>query len=204
MSVSSVLRQGRLSHAVRSPNPHLTRCSSHPIGPFPSISASLSPFGCRPSSIASTMSGARQESGRSRQTKAPSCSARLVIELACPLSIRRRQRCARTSALISVSSRRGFGVGTGAPPVSRSASGRPTLQPDRDAHGQGVEFESRAPGHYLAASSKGLDAVGGRLLVSRLCDEAAYSAACSVTEMPSGATSIRSISSRRMRACSAW
>ena len=37
-------------------------------GPFPSISASLSPFGCRPSRIASTMSGARQVSGSSRQT----------------------------------------------------------------------------------------------------------------------------------------
>jgi hypothetical protein len=29
---------------------------------------SLSPFGCRPSTIASTMSGARQVSGSSRQT----------------------------------------------------------------------------------------------------------------------------------------
>ena len=35
---------------------------------FGSISASLSPFGCRPLSMASTMSGARQVSGRSRQT----------------------------------------------------------------------------------------------------------------------------------------
>ncbi len=43
-------------------------CSCQPSGPFPSISASLSPFGCRPSRIASTMSGARQVSGRSRQT----------------------------------------------------------------------------------------------------------------------------------------
>ena len=51
--------------------------------PFPSISASLSPFGCRPSRIASTMSGARQVSGRSRHTKGsvtPCCSARSVID----------------------------------------------------------------------------------------------------------------------------
>jgi hypothetical protein len=32
----------------------------HASGPFPNNSASLSPFGCRPSRIASTMSGARQ------------------------------------------------------------------------------------------------------------------------------------------------
>ena len=54
------------------------------------------------------MSGARQVSGSSRQTYAsvtPSCSARSVIDFACPLSILRRQRCARTSALISVLSR---------------------------------------------------------------------------------------------------
>jgi hypothetical protein len=43
-------------------------CPSHAIGPFPSTSASLSPFGCRPSSTASTMSGARQVRGRMRQT----------------------------------------------------------------------------------------------------------------------------------------
>jgi hypothetical protein len=53
------------------------------------------------------------------------------------------------------------------------------LQPDRDADGQGIEFDSGAPGHYSAASSKVSEAAGA------------------------GATSIRSISSRMMRACSA-
>jgi hypothetical protein len=48
--------------------PKARSCSCHAIGPFPSISASLSPFGCRPSRIASTTSGATQVSGRSRQT----------------------------------------------------------------------------------------------------------------------------------------
>jgi hypothetical protein len=43
--------------------PKTRRCSAHPSGPFPSISASLSPFGCRPSRMASTMSGARPVSG---------------------------------------------------------------------------------------------------------------------------------------------
>ena len=47
-----------------------------------------------------------------------SWAARCVIDLARPLSIRRRQRCARTTARTSVSSRRGFGVGTAAPLVS--------------------------------------------------------------------------------------
>jgi hypothetical protein len=42
----------------------MLRCSSHASGAFPSISASLSPFGCRPSRIASTMSDAKQVSGR--------------------------------------------------------------------------------------------------------------------------------------------
>ena len=41
----------------------------------------------------------------------PSCSARSVIDFALPLSIRRRQRCARTSAWIRVASRRGFRAG---------------------------------------------------------------------------------------------
>jgi hypothetical protein len=45
----------------------------------------------------------------------PSGSARSVIDFAFPLSIWRRQRCARTSALINVSSRRGFGGGTADP-----------------------------------------------------------------------------------------
>jgi hypothetical protein len=44
------------------------RCSSQTSGPFPSISANRSPFGCRPSRMASTMSGAKQVSGRRRQT----------------------------------------------------------------------------------------------------------------------------------------
>ena len=44
-----------------------------------------------------------------KATVTPSCSARSVIDLALPPSICRRQRCARTSALIRVSSRRGFG-----------------------------------------------------------------------------------------------
>jgi hypothetical protein len=47
---------------------HALRCSVQISGPFPSISASRSPFGCRPSRIASTISGARQVRGRSRQT----------------------------------------------------------------------------------------------------------------------------------------
>ena len=84
---SSALRAGVAS-------PQALRCSSQPSGPFPNISASLSPFGCRPSTIASTMSGARQVSGSGRQTKAtvtPSGSARSVIDFAFPHSIRRRQ-----------------------------------------------------------------------------------------------------------------
>jgi hypothetical protein len=48
--------------------PHLARCSFQAGGPFPNTPASLSPLGCRPSRIASTMSGARQVSGSSRQT----------------------------------------------------------------------------------------------------------------------------------------
>jgi hypothetical protein len=78
------------------------RCLFQASGPSPSISASLSPVGCRLSRGASKMSSAKQVSGRSRQTYAsvtPSCSARSVINLACPLSILRRQRCARTSGL---------------------------------------------------------------------------------------------------------
>jgi hypothetical protein len=71
-----------------------------------------------PEQFALTMSGARQVSGRNRQTKAivtSSCSARSAIDFAWPLSIRLRHRCERTSALTSVSSRRGFGVGVAAP-----------------------------------------------------------------------------------------
>ena len=86
------------------------RCSPQPRGPFPSISANLSPFGCRPSRIASTMSGARQVSGRSRHTYAlvtPSCSARSVIDRACLHSTVRRQQCARTEDLVRASSRAG-------------------------------------------------------------------------------------------------
>ena len=37
-------------------------------GAFPSSSASLSPFGCRPSRIASTISGAKQVRGSNRLT----------------------------------------------------------------------------------------------------------------------------------------
>ena len=48
--------------------PGLPLGAVHTIGPIPSTSASLSPFGWRPSKIASTMSGARQVSGSSRQT----------------------------------------------------------------------------------------------------------------------------------------
>jgi hypothetical protein len=47
---------------------HFPLCSPQSSGPFPSISTSLSPFGCLRSRNASTMSGARQVSGRSRQT----------------------------------------------------------------------------------------------------------------------------------------
>jgi hypothetical protein len=57
-------------------------------------SASLSPFGCRSSRIASTISGATHVNGRSRQTQAsvtPFCSAMSVIDLA-PPSIPRRRR----------------------------------------------------------------------------------------------------------------
>jgi hypothetical protein len=48
--------------------PQALRCSFQSSGPFPSISACLSPLGCRPSRIASAKSGAKQVSGRSRQT----------------------------------------------------------------------------------------------------------------------------------------
>ena len=99
---------GQLADQWRSPseltgatryNPQLTRCSSQPSAPFPGISTSLSPFGCRPSRMAATMSGATQVSGTRRRCRRPSrstCSARLVIDFARPLSIRRRQRCAGT------------------------------------------------------------------------------------------------------------
>ena len=80
----------------------------------------------------------------------------------------------------------------------------PALQPDRDADGQGIDLESRALGHYSAASSKGSDAAGaGASWSASSATRLRIPAACSVTEMPSGATSIRSINSRRMRACSA-
>jgi hypothetical protein len=49
-------------------DPSVALCPSQARGTFPSTSASLSPFGCRPSRIASTMSGAKQVSGSSRQT----------------------------------------------------------------------------------------------------------------------------------------
>jgi hypothetical protein len=48
--------------------PQASLWSLHTIGPIPSTSASLNPFGWRPSKIASTMSGARQVSGRRRHT----------------------------------------------------------------------------------------------------------------------------------------
>ena len=73
------------------PRPAL-RCSSQPRGLLPSISASLNSVGCRPSRIASTMSGARQVSGGSRQTKAAAASfssVESVIDFAFPLLIRR-------------------------------------------------------------------------------------------------------------------
>jgi hypothetical protein len=50
--------------------PQAPRCSSQAAATEPSISASLSPFGCRPSRIASTMSGARHVRGRSRARSA--------------------------------------------------------------------------------------------------------------------------------------
>jgi hypothetical protein len=87
------LAQADVSEPGEKPQTH--RCSSQFRGPFPSISASLSPFGCRPSRIASTMSGAKHVSGSNRQTYAsvtPSCSARSAIDFARPLSIWRRQR----------------------------------------------------------------------------------------------------------------
>jgi P4 family phage/plasmid primase-like protien len=40
-------------------------------------------------------------------------------------------------------------------------SATPTLQPDRDADGQAIEFESRALGHYSAASNAGSEAATG-------------------------------------------
>ena len=61
---------------------------------------------------------------RATSTVTPSCSARSVIDRACPLSILRRQRCARTSALTSVSSRSGF-RGAGATPSGVMISLRP-------------------------------------------------------------------------------
>ena len=48
--------------------PQASLWALHTRGPFPNSSASRSPFGCRPSRLASTMSGAKQVSGRSRQT----------------------------------------------------------------------------------------------------------------------------------------
>jgi hypothetical protein len=48
--------------------PQASLWALHTIGPISSTSASLSPFGWRPSNIASTMSGARQVNGSSRQT----------------------------------------------------------------------------------------------------------------------------------------
>jgi Trehalase len=72
LSLSRVLLKARgapeAGHQRYRTQPQAVRCSSQANGPFPSISDSVSPFGCRSSSIASTMSGARQVSGRSRQT----------------------------------------------------------------------------------------------------------------------------------------
>lgn len=90
---------------------HRQRCSSHTIGMDRVNSSSCMPFGCRPSRIASWMSGARSVSRRSLLTKlrvmpstsAISCADRYLL----PSSIR-FQRCARASARISVSSCRGF------------------------------------------------------------------------------------------------
>src|SRR5919106_1106628 len=76
------------------------------------------------------------------------------------------------------------------------------LQAHWDADGQSVDLETHAPGHYSAASSTGSDAA--RTGVSWSASSATrlrIPAACRVTAMPSGATSIRSISSRSIRAC---
>jgi hypothetical protein len=89
----------------------------------------------------------------------PSCSARSVIDFAWPLSIFRRQRCARTSVLTAS---RGGSASVPALPL-RGHDQLPataTLQPDRDADGQGMDLETQAFGHYSAASAKGSEAAG--------------------------------------------
>jgi hypothetical protein len=77
----------------------------------------------------------------------------------------------------------------------------PALKAHRNADGQGLDLGGQAPGHQSAASmsapSLGLSSLASSATRLRI------PAACSVTEMPSGATSTRSISSLRMRACSA-
>src|SRR5687768_1148476 len=57
--------------------PKARRWSSQLPGPFPSISASLSPLGCRPSRIASTMWG-RQAGERQEPADVGVCDALLL------------------------------------------------------------------------------------------------------------------------------
>jgi hypothetical protein len=66
---------------MRGENRQAPRCSSHASGPFPSISANRSPFGCRPSKIASTMSGARQAGERQEPADIRDCHALLLRQV---------------------------------------------------------------------------------------------------------------------------
>jgi hypothetical protein len=87
------------------------RCSPHALGSIRVKSPSCISLGCRPSSMASRMSGARSVSRSRRLTKlrvTVSASASSETDRHFPCSSSRFHRCARTIARISASSGRGF------------------------------------------------------------------------------------------------
>ncbi|MFZ1415237.1 MAG: hypothetical protein WAS73_11765 [Defluviicoccus sp.] len=96
-----------------------SRCSSHATGIARGSSSSCIPFGCRPSRIASWMSGASIVSHRRRLTQLRSIYSASAIsdtEPWIPSSSIRFQRCARASARICVSSCHGFAGAHASPP----------------------------------------------------------------------------------------
>jgi hypothetical protein len=74
-----------------------------------------------------------------------------------------RQACARTSALIRVSSRRGLVRCHCRRALRRhdQLPAAPALEPDRDADGQSVDLEAHAPGHYSTTSNARSEAARG-------------------------------------------
>jgi hypothetical protein len=139
-------------------------CSSLAGGPFPPPRPASSPFGCRPSKIASTMSGASQVSGRSRQmyaTVKPGLlgevgDALLLFEVGDRLrapaldpprpSVRPHQ--CPDQRLVSTWSRRGHRLAFGRHDQLPAA---PAPQTHRDAGGQGPDLGVQGLGHHSAA-----------------------------------------------------